>query len=124
MASRQQMSSFTPSGISFIHMKSQCTASSEEFRPDPNFMILNPFLLTFCLPTWAFCTYLSIYLLWVEIHEKCPYFQSYHSTKKKVITVHNLITFSNVFTNVHLADYLHKPKKIVCLYQDRAICAQ
>ena len=32
----------------------------------------------------------------VEIREKCPYLQSYHSKKN---TVHNLITFSIVFTN-------------------------
>ena len=36
--------------------------------------------------------------IWDKIREKCPYLQNYHS--KKINTVHNLITFSIVFTNV------------------------
>ena len=48
---------------------------------------------------WAFFTNLSIEYIYlsIELCEKWPYFQNYHS--KKINTVHNLITFSIVFTN-------------------------
>ena len=61
------------------------------------------------LKIWAFLHDSSIYLLWVdittvpppphqvEISEKCQNLQSYNSTK--INAVHNLITFSIVFTN-------------------------
>ena len=48
----------------------------------------------------AFFTNLSIESIYLspELREKWPYLQNYHS-KKKISTVHNLITFSIVFTN-------------------------
>ena len=49
---------------------------------------------------WAFFTNLSLESIYLspELREKWPYLQNYQS-KKKFTTVHNLITFSIVFTN-------------------------
>ena len=49
---------------------------------------------------WAFFTNLSIEPIYLslELREKWPYLQNYQS-KKILNTVHNLITFSIVFTN-------------------------
>ena len=50
---------------------------------------------------WAFFTNLSIESIYLspELREKWPYLQNYQSKTKKINTVHNLITFSIVFTN-------------------------
>ena len=59
---------------------------------------------------WAFFMNLSIETIYLspELREKCPYLQNYQS-KKKINTVHNLITFSIVFTNKNRGGTLSPP---------------